>query len=61
MFRWQIADFRCQKEGPFVKDGTIPDEYFHYYNNLPSSTSIKDTLPEPDFLDDDNEEETDDE
>ena len=33
------------------KNGTIPEEYFHYYNNLLCDSTLMDALPEPDFLD----------
>lgn len=32
-------------------DGTIPEEYYHYYNNMKCSDDIGDTIPEPDLYD----------
>ena len=34
------------------KSGVIPVEYHEYYKSLPSSNSSKDTLPEPDVMED---------
>ena len=32
-------------------DGTTPEEYHSYYNNIPSDSSVKDVVPEQDLYD----------
>jgi len=46
-----ISDAKKKDLLALCKDGTIPEEYHSYYNNVPSDSSVKDVVPEPDLYD----------
>ena len=46
-----ISDAKKKDLLALCKDGTIPEEYQSYYNNIPSDSTVKDMVPEPDLYD----------
>lgn len=45
-----ISDTKNKKDMlALCKDGTTPEEYHSYYNNIPSYSSVEDVVPEPDL------------
>ena len=53
-----ISSAKKQDLISLCKDGNIPSEFYHYFQSITDSKSLRDCLPDPDILEEDNDSDT---